>query len=160
MPAPLDSRFTIHDLRLFYFERAFANSSPGLYCGICGASATLRQVVEAVARERGLKVKGDTRPEQGLFFRSDHFPLAKAGIPAVSLKSGVEFVGQPADYGAKQFAAYNAAHYHQPSDEYRESWDLAGMIEEIEIALAIGRRVADAPEMPRYNPGDEFAKSR
>ena len=122
--------------------------------------STLRQVVEAVAKERGLKVKGDTRPEQGLFFRSDHFPLAKAGIPAVSLKSGVEFVGQPADYGAKQFAAYNAAHYHQPSDEYRESWDLSGMIEEIEIALAIGRKVADAPEMPRYNPGDEFAKAR
>ena len=122
--------------------------------------STLRQVVEAVARERGLKVKGDTRPEQGLFFRSDHFPLAKVGIPAVSLKSGNEFVGRPADYGAQQFAAYNAAHYHQPSDEYRESWDLAGMIEEIEIALAIGRKVADAPQMPQYNPGDEFAKSR
>ncbi|HEY9284851.1 MAG TPA: M28 family peptidase [Pyrinomonadaceae bacterium] len=122
--------------------------------------STLRQVVEAVAKERGLKVKGDTRPEQGLFFRSDHFPLAKVGIPAVSLKSGNEFVGRPADYGAQQFAAYNAAHYHQPSDEYRESWDLAGMIEEIEIALAIGRRVADAAEMPRYNPGDEFAKAR
>jgi Zn-dependent M28 family amino/carboxypeptidase len=122
--------------------------------------STLRQVVEAVAKERGLKVKGDTRPEQGLFFRSDHFPLAKVGIPAVSLKAGEEFVGRPADYAAKQFAAYNAAHYHQPSDEYRESWDLSGMIEEIEIALAIGRRVADAPEMPRYNPGDEFAKER
>jgi Zn-dependent M28 family amino/carboxypeptidase len=122
--------------------------------------STLRQVVEAVARERGLKVKGDTRPEQGLFFRSDHFPLAKVGIPAVSLKSGNEFVGRPADYGKKQFDAYNAAHYHQPSDEYRESWDLAGMIEEIEIALAIGRKVADAAEMPQYNPGDEFAKAR
>ena len=60
----------------------------------------------------------------------------------------------------KMFAAYNKAHYHQPSDEYRESWDLSGMIEEIEIAIAIGRKVADATEMPRYNPGDEFAKSR
>ncbi|HLL74430.1 MAG TPA: M28 family peptidase [Pyrinomonadaceae bacterium] len=122
--------------------------------------STLRQVVEAVAKERGLKVKGDTRPEQGLFFRSDHFPLAKVGIPAVSLKSGNEFVGRPPEYGAQQFDAYNKAHYHQPSDEYRESWDLAGMIEEIEIALAIGRRVADAPQMPQYNPGDEFAKAR
>jgi Zn-dependent M28 family amino/carboxypeptidase len=122
--------------------------------------STLRQVVEAVAKERGLKVKGDTRPEQGLFFRSDHFPLAKIGIPAVSLKSGDEFVGRPAGWGAEQFRAYNAANYHQPSDEYRETWDLAGMIEEIEIALAIGHRVADAPEMPRYNQGDEFAKAR
>jgi Zn-dependent M28 family amino/carboxypeptidase len=105
-------------------------------------------------------VTGDTRPEQGLFFRSDHFPLAKIGIPAVSLKSGDEFVGRPAGWGAEQFRAYNAANYHQPSDEYRETWDLAGMIEEIEIALAIGHRVADAPEMPRYNQGDEFAKAR
>jgi Zn-dependent M28 family amino/carboxypeptidase len=122
--------------------------------------STLMQVVQAVARERGLTVKPDTRPEQGLFFRSDHFPLAKVGIPAVSLKSGEDFVGRPKGWGAEQFRAYNTAHYHQPSDEYRESWDLRGMIEEIEIALAIGRKVADAPQMPSYNPGDEFAKAR
>lgn len=122
--------------------------------------STLQAVVEAVARERSLTVKPDTRPEQGLFFRSDHFPLAKVGIPALSLKSGEDFVGRAKGWGAEQFSIYNKANYHQPSDEYRESWDLAGMIEEIEIALAVGRRVADAAEMPRYNPGDEFAKAR
>ena len=122
--------------------------------------STLQAVVDAVARERGLTVKPDTRPEQGLFFRSDHFPLAKAGVPALSLKSGEDFVGRPKGWGAEQFRAYNTAHYHQPSDEYRAEWDLAGMIEEIEIALAIGRKVADAAELPRYNPGDEFAKAR
>ena len=122
--------------------------------------STLQAVVEAVARERGLTVKPDTRPEQGLFFRSDHFPLAKVGIPALSLKSGEDFVGRPKGWGAEQFKAYNTAHYHQPSDEYRAEWDLSGMIEEIEIALAIGRKVADGAELPRYNPGDEFAKAR
>ena len=122
--------------------------------------STLQAVVESVARERGLTVKPDTRPEQGLFFRSDHFPLAKVGIPALSLKSGEDFVGRPKGWGAEQFRAYNTAHYHQPSDEYRAEWDLAGMIEEIEIALAIGRKVADAADLPRYNPGDEFAKAR
>lgn len=122
--------------------------------------STLRAVVEAVARERGMNVAPDQRPEQGSFYRSDHFPLAKAGIPAISLKEGQDFVGRPKGWGAEQFRAYNTANYHQPSDEYSESWNLKGMIQSAEIALAIGRRIADAPEMPRFNPDDEFAKAQ
>lgn len=122
--------------------------------------STLRAVVEAVARERGLTVSPDQRPEQGSFYRSDHFPLAKAGIPAISLKEGQDFVGRPKGWGAEQFRAYNTANYHQPSDEYSDSWNFKGMIQSAEIALAIGRRVADAPEMPRFNPDDEFAKAQ
>jgi Zn-dependent M28 family amino/carboxypeptidase len=122
--------------------------------------STLRAVVEAVARERGLTVAPDPRPEQGSFYRSDHFPLAKVGVPAISLKEGKDFVGRPKGWGEEQFRAYNTANYHQPSDEYNDSWNLKGMIQSAEIALAIGRRIADAPEMPRFNPDDEFAKAQ
>jgi Zn-dependent M28 family amino/carboxypeptidase len=122
--------------------------------------STLRTVVEAVARERGLVVGTDPRPEQGSFYRSDHFPFAKAGVPSISLKEGKNFVGRPANWGEEQFRAYNTANYHQPSDEYKESWNLKGMVQSAEIALAIGRRVADLPEMPRFNPDDEFAKAQ
>ncbi|HJU56832.1 MAG TPA: M28 family peptidase [Pyrinomonadaceae bacterium] len=122
--------------------------------------SSLSAVVEAVARERGLTVVPDPRPEQGSFYRSDHFPFAKVGVPSISLKEGKDFVGRPAGWGEEQFKAYNTANYHQPSDEYSASWNFEGMIQSAEIALAIGRRVADAPELPRFNPDDEFAKAQ
>lgn len=122
--------------------------------------SSLRAVVEAVARERNLTVAPDPRPEQGSFYRSDHFPFAKVGVPSISLKEGKDFVGRPAGWGEEQFKAYNTANYHQPSDEYSASWNFEGMIQSAELALAIGRRVADAPELPRFNPDDEFAKAQ
>ena len=122
--------------------------------------STLKAVVEAVAHDMGLKVSPDARPEQGSFFRSDHFPFAKAGVPSISLKEGNDYVGHPKSWGEEQFKAYNTAHYHQPSDEMRDSWNFNGMIQSAEIALAIGRRISDMPEKPRFNPGDEFAKTR
>jgi Zn-dependent M28 family amino/carboxypeptidase len=120
--------------------------------------STLKAVVEAVAKDMGLRVSPDARPEQGSFYRSDHFPFAKAGVPSISLKEGNDYVGRSKDWGEQQFRAYNTAHYHQPSDEMRDSWDFRGMIQEAEIALAIGRRIADLPAKPQFNPGDEFAK--
>ncbi|HET6854445.1 MAG TPA: M28 family peptidase [Pyrinomonadaceae bacterium] len=120
--------------------------------------STLKAVVEAVAREMKLRVSPDARPEQGSFYRSDHFPFAKAGVPSISLKEGNDYVGHPKSWGEEQFKAYNTAHYHQPSDEMRDTWDFRGMIQEGEIALAIGRMISDMPAKPRFNPGDEFAK--
>ena len=122
--------------------------------------SSLRAVVEAVAREQGLTVVPDPRPEQGSFYRSDHFPFARVGVPSISLKEGNDFVGRPAGWGEEQFKAYNTANYHQPSDEYSDTWNFEGMIQSAEIALAIGRRVADAAELPRFNPDDEFAKAQ
>jgi len=122
--------------------------------------STLKAVVDSVARNMGLRVSPDARPEQGSFYRSDHFPFAKAGVPSISLKEGNDYVGRSKEWGEEQFRAYNTAHYHQPSDEIRDTWDYRGMIQEGEIALAIGRMVSDAPEKPRFNPGDEFAKKQ
>jgi Zn-dependent M28 family amino/carboxypeptidase len=121
--------------------------------------STLKAVVEAIARERGLRISPDPRPEQGSFYRSDHFPFAKVGVPSISLKEGSDYVGHPKDWGEKKFQEYNQAHYHQPSDEYRDDWNFQGMIQEADFAMAVGRRVADAPTMPKFNPNDEFAKN-
>jgi len=121
--------------------------------------SSLKAVVEAVARERGLRVSPDARPEQGSFYRSDHFPFARVGVPSISLKEGNDYVGHTKEWGEEQFKAYNTAHYHQPSDEYTDSWDFRGMLQETEIAMAIGRRIADAEQMPKFNPNDEFAKA-
>jgi Zn-dependent M28 family amino/carboxypeptidase len=122
--------------------------------------SSLKAVVEAVAREKGLRVSPDARPEQGSFYRSDHFPFAKVGVPSISLKEGNDYVGHTKEWGEEQFRAYNTAHYHQPSDELRDSWDFRAMIQEADIALAIGMKIANAPQLPKFNEGDEFAKQR
>jgi Zn-dependent M28 family amino/carboxypeptidase len=122
--------------------------------------SSLKAVVEAIAKERGVRISPDPRPEQGSFFRSDHFPFAKVGVPSISLKEGSDYVGHPKEWGAQKFKEYNDAHYHQPSDEFRADWNFQGMIQETDFALAIGRRVADAATMPKFNPGDEFAGRR
>ena len=121
--------------------------------------SSLKAVVEAIARERGLRISPDPRPEQGSFYRSDHFPFAKVGVPSISLKEGDDYVGRPRGWGEKKFKEYNEAHYHQPSDEFRDDWDFRGMIQEADFALAIGRRVADMNALPKFNPDDEFAKN-
>jgi Zn-dependent M28 family amino/carboxypeptidase len=121
--------------------------------------SSLKAVVDAVARERGLRISPDPRPEQGSFYRSDHFPFAKVGVPSISLKEGDDYVGRPKGWGEKKFKEYNDAHYHQPSDEFHDDWDFRGMIQEADFAMAIGRRVADMNAMPRFNPDDEFAKN-
>ena len=122
--------------------------------------STLYPIVQQIAKERGLRISPDARPEQGSFFRSDHFPFAKVGVPSISLKEGDDYVGRSKEWAEKKFKEYNEAHYHQPSDEFRDDWNFAGMIQEADFALAIGRRVADLPAMPKFNPNDEFAKKR
>ena len=122
--------------------------------------SSLKAVVEAIARERSMIVSPDPRPEQGSFYRSDHFPFAKVGVPSINLEAGDDFKGRPKGWGQQQFDAYNTAHYHQPSDEFSADWDFSGIIQETDIALAIGRRIADMQEMPRFNPNDEFSKAQ
>ena len=75
-------------------------------------------------------------------------------------KEGSDYVGHTKEWGEKKFREYNEAHYHQPSDEFHDDWDFRGMIQEADFAMAIGRRVADAPAMPIFNPGDEFARKK
>ena len=121
--------------------------------------SALKTVVETIGREMGLQVGVDPRPEQGSFYRSDHFPFARAGVPSISLEGGKDFVGHTPDWGEKQFEAYNTANYHQPSDEYSDAWNFEGMMQQTEIALDLGLRIANMDEMPHFNPGDEFAQA-
>lgn len=122
--------------------------------------STLNVVVDQVARERGFRLSPDPRPEQGSFYRSDHFPFAKVGVPSISLKEGNDYIGHDKAWGEKKFQEYNQAHYHQPSDEYRDDWNFQGMIQETDFAMEIGRRVANLPTLPKFNPNDEFAKKK
>jgi Zn-dependent M28 family amino/carboxypeptidase len=119
--------------------------------------SSISKAIEEAAKERGLTLESDMRPEQGFFYRSDHFPFAKVGVPAVSLQHGDDFV-KPLTGEAKEFSSnYTARHYHQVSDEYHDWWDMDAMIQEAEFGLAIGIKLANDPVMPRYKDTDEFS---
>ncbi|NDD65801.1 MAG: M28 family peptidase, partial [Acidobacteria bacterium] len=119
--------------------------------------SSLGDLIQQVAKLNGLTVAAEANPERGSFFRSDHFPFAKAGIPAVSLMSGQRFVGHSEAWVAEQRADY-ARRYHQPSDEYNPHWDLSGMVQQVRIATLIALRVANAEEPPQWLPGRAVAK--
>jgi Zn-dependent M28 family amino/carboxypeptidase len=119
--------------------------------------SSIGAVVSEAASERNFTVEGDTRPEQGFFFRSDHFPFAKVGVPAISLRHGDDFVTPLKGEAEGFFKDYTAKYYHQASDEFKEWWDISAMIQEAELGLAIGMKLANLPAMPRYKDSDEFA---
>ncbi len=119
--------------------------------------SSIMDIVTEVAKERDLTIESDQRPEQGFFFRSDHFPFAKAGVPAVSLQHGDDFIVPLTGAAAEFQREYNAKYYHQVGDEYKDWWDMSAMIQEAEIGLAIGMKLANVPTMPRYKETDEFS---
>ncbi len=122
--------------------------------------STLGKFIDEVAKENNVTVSPDARPEQGSFYRSDHFPFAKAGIPAVSFNPGSKFVGHQDKWGEEQFQDYNQHRYHQPSDEYSPNWNFSGMVQQARLAFWTGLRVANAAETPQWNKGDEFERAR
>lgn len=114
----------------------------------------------ALAKMQGRVVHGDEFPEKGSFYRSDQFNFAKIGVPAAYVKKGTDIIDKPAGTGKELERAYEKNDYHQPSDEFKESWDLSGAIEDMRLAFWLGCRTANAAAMPRWNKGDEFEAAR
>lgn len=119
--------------------------------------STLGPDFEAAARAEGLTVKA--QPDvRGSFFRSDHFPFARAGVPALSIEPGLDFLGRPAGWGKEQEDVYNAQRYHQPSDEYQATFRYAGMAQEVRVTVRTARAVANGTALPRWLPSSEFQR--
>ena len=122
--------------------------------------STIGPMIEAILKERSRTLTGDTHPERGYFFRSDHFSFAKLGVPAISLSEPRQFTGANAADLLKKQEAYNDKDYHQPSDQYDASWDFAGGADDMKVLTQLGWRIAAQPEMPKYNAGDQFGEVR
>ena len=121
---------------------------------------TLWPLVQKVAEQFDLTIEPDAEPGQGHYYRSDHFSLARVGIPAFSISQGSHYVGKPENFGKTIFDQYNAQHYHQPSDQYRDDWDFSGIAQMANFGLTLGIEIANLPQTPTWNAGDEFLKAR
>jgi Peptidase family M28 len=122
--------------------------------------SSLDQLVDSIAAWQHRVVKADQFPDRGYFYRSDQFNFAKIGVPAVFLNTGTNFIGRPEGWGKEQIEQWEATKYHQPSDEYDESWDLSGAVEDTQLMFYVGLRTAQDPKLPEWKAGDEFEATR
>lgn len=122
--------------------------------------STADKHVKMISDEQGRVLKPDQFPSRGYFYRSDQFSFAKTGVPAVYLKPGMDFVDRPEGWGKAQINHFTEVNYHQPSDEYEDSWNFDGAVVDAQLGFWTGLAVANADEMPTWNPGDEFEAAR
>ncbi|MBL8900753.1 MAG: M20/M25/M40 family metallo-hydrolase [Planctomycetes bacterium] len=116
--------------------------------------------VEAIAASFGRTVVGDLEPDKGRFYRSDQFSFARVGIPAIYLGPGLNLIGEPEGEGARKVQRWTMQHYHQPSDEWSESWDLSGAVSDLRLFARLVLRVGDRAQAPQWVAGDEFERLR
>ncbi len=116
--------------------------------------------VEATAKEFRLAIRPDARPEAGHFYRSDHFSLARVGIPSFSINQGMKFKGHDEAWGLAQDKEYTEKHYHQPSDEYHPEMDFVGDSAMARFGFALGWEAASLSKLVGWQKGDEFEAAR
>ncbi len=113
-----------------------------------------------IAAQQGRTLKPDAEPEKGFYYRSDHFNFAKQGVPAFNPDAGVDYVGKPAGYGEQRRNEYTTSDYHKPQDEIKPGWDLTGGVQDLQLFMALGARVANANKYPEWRLGNEFRAAR
>jgi Zn-dependent M28 family amino/carboxypeptidase len=119
--------------------------------------SSLGGVFTRAAAAEGLKVTvNNDALLRGSYFRSDHFPFAKAGVPGTSIENGEQYVGQPADYGSKLKDEYTEKRYHQPSDEVLPSFNYDGAVQQLRVIVRTAVAVANTPNQPKWNRNSEF----
>jgi Zn-dependent M28 family amino/carboxypeptidase len=116
--------------------------------------------VEATSKEFRLNIRPDARPEAGHYYRSDHFSLARVGIPSFSINEGMKFKGHPESWGLDKEREYVDKHYHQPSDEFRPDMDFVGDSAMARFGFALGWEAASLPKLIGWQKGDEFEAAR
>ena len=116
--------------------------------------------VEATAKEFRLTIRPDARPEAGHFYRSDHFSLARVGIPSFSINEGMKYKGHDEAWGIAHDKDYVQNHYHQPSDEYRPEMNFVGDAAMARFGFALGWEAASFSKLIGWQKGDEFEAAR
>ncbi len=116
--------------------------------------------IQTVAKDFDLKLLPDSDPSAGHYYRSDHFSLARAGIPAFSVDQGDLFDGHDEAWGRAQSDDFEAHHYHQPSDEYHADWDFRGNAKMARFGFVLGWLASEQSKPVEWQSGDEFEPTR
>jgi Zn-dependent M28 family amino/carboxypeptidase len=124
------------------------------------AKLDLTDYVIAAGKAQGRYYVPDPHPETGGFYRSDHFPFAKVGVPAISFSEGLDLVNGGTARGEALASEYNRLHYHQPSDEWQAKWDWSGVAENAELLHQVGLRLAKSRDWPNWSADSEFRAAR
>ncbi len=128
---------------------------------VSGAERTTAwPMIQEVARRYQLTIEPDQRAHLGLYYRSDHFALAKGGVPAFSVTIGERLKDKPADLLKRSYQEFVDRIYHSPQDEFRDDWDFIGFATLARFAVAVGVESANADRLPTWIPGDEFLPAR
>ncbi len=123
-------------------------------------SSELEDLLAKVLKSQNRVLGADPEPEKGHFYRSDHFSLAKVGVPMLSPIGGHDLINGGAAAGQAISDDYREHRYHQPSDVWSPSWDLSGPVEDLDAYYEFGRDLADSPAWPDWYRDDEFRSTR
>jgi Zn-dependent M28 family amino/carboxypeptidase len=119
--------------------------------------SSLGPIFARAARTEGMRVTINQEALiKGSFFRSDHFPFARAGVPALSVESGTDYVGHPAGWGSQQAEQYTEERYHQPQDEVLPWFSMIGTVQQIRVIVRTAVAVGSAPAQPTWSAKSEF----
>ncbi|TAH46759.1 MAG: M28 family peptidase [Gammaproteobacteria bacterium] len=124
------------------------------------AQSELLDALVAIGKSNGMAYVTDPHPEAGSFFRSDHFPFAKRGVPALSYGSGNDLVEGGIQAGEAAGKDYVEKRYHQPADEFEESWTFAGMVHDLPMLYQLGSDLANSRNWPQWGKDSEFRVTR
>ena len=121
--------------------------------GVGAERSSLGLTLARAAARLGMRAVPERSPAQGFYFRSDHFPFARAGVPALSLEHGLEYRGREPAWGPRVVGEYLARHYHGPGDEVRADFDLRGAVQQARVTFLTGLMVAGQAERPAWFDG-------
>jgi Zn-dependent M28 family amino/carboxypeptidase len=128
---------------------------------VSGAERTsFYPTVESEAKEFKLAIRPDAKPGAGHYYRSDHFSLARVGVPSFSISEGMKFKGRDAAWGEAQAKKYNEHDYHQVTDEFHEDWNFSGLAKMTRFGFELGLKAANQPSLVEWQRGDEFEAAR
>jgi Zn-dependent M28 family amino/carboxypeptidase len=119
----------------------------------------LDNILEKHAASQNRKVKPDPYPERGFYYRSDHFNLARKGVPMIYAKGGNDYIGRDEAY-SKMVQEDSANRYHTPNDVIHELWNFEGISQDLELYYLIGKELANSRSFPNWTEGNEFKAVR
>jgi Zn-dependent M28 family amino/carboxypeptidase len=123
-------------------------------------NSTLEDLLATAAAAQHRTIQPESQPEKGFFYRSDHFEFAKAGVPCLYFRAGMNYLDRPIGFGQKKIDEYISNDYHKVTDCVKPGWDFAGAVEDLRLLFQVGWTVAEEEQWPDWKVESEFHARR